>query len=88
MLSGKRKEVRALPFSDAGGFMGLRTGFATGVIEFRVRYSGVPWGTPALSMLVGLLGGNMLYELVECFSDTFSGVQLLAVDKLEVALAP
>ncbi len=32
MLSGKRKEVRALPFSEAGGLIGLRTGLATGVI--------------------------------------------------------
>ena len=87
MLSGRRKEVRALPFSEAGGLMGLRTGFATGVIESLVRYSGVPWGTPALSVLVGLLVSHMLYKLVERFSDTFSRIQLLAVDKFEVALA-
>lgn len=87
MLSGRRKEVRALPFSDAGGFMGLRTGFVTGVIESLVRYSGVPWGTPALSVLVGLLGGDMLYKLVERFSNPFSRIQFLAVDELEVVLA-
>lgn len=80
MLSGRRNEVRALPFSETGGLIGLRVGLATGVIESLVRYSGVPWGTPVLSVLVGLLVSHMLYKLVECFSDTFSRIQLLAVD--------
>lgn len=86
ILSGKRKEVRALPFSDTGGLIGLRTGFATGVIESLVRYSGVPRGTPVPSVLVGLLGSHMLYELVERLSNSFSRIQFLAVDEFEVAL--
>ena len=80
ILSGRRKEVRALPFSETGGLIGLRVGLATGVIESLVRYSGVPQGTLALSVLVGLLVSHMLYKLVERFSDTFCRVQLLAVD--------